>query len=265
MHSIIVESQLDAVLAATTSAAQSVSVRADAIPIRGLFPDTVFVRAVAFERTDAGAPPTRSPMEIQHQRIVLPADLSAAAPKRVATFIAGRHCAFHALGQLGVNPLSVERGKVGSPAWPNGIVGSIAHTDDMAIAAVARSSHYRALGVDCERIMTAETAANVREAVAAELLDPNPQIVWGDASDELLVTAVFSAKETLYKGLHPIAGVFFGFDDASVVRGHLAEGWLELRLNRDLPEGFASGSLFNVRIVRQGGALVTGLLLDTKP
>jgi enterobactin synthetase component D len=219
------------------------------------------VRAVTFQRTDESL--TDASREIRHERVELPEDLTSAAPRRVATFIAGRHCAIHAMTELGVTEGKVLRGKVGSPRWPRGVVGSIAHTDDLAIAAVASARDARSVGVDCERIMTTETADNVREAVAQELRHPGTEVNWRDATEEGAVTCVFSAKETLYKCLNPLTGIFFGFDDASVVRGDLAEGWLELRLNRSLSDAFRRGSIYTVRIVRHRGYFVSGMLLES--
>lgn len=261
-YSFIVESEPHTGSGSVTAGSPVVTVHATPIQIQGVFPDAVSVRAISFSRTDTSSGfDSHAVAAAQPERVALPGDLAAAAPRRVATFIAGRHCAIHAMGLLGVEAPSVIRGQIGAPKWPEGVVGSIAHTDDMAIAAVARSHAAQSLGVDCERIMTPETAGNVRGAVAAELVAGHDNVRWGGLSDEARVTCVFCAKETLYKCLNPRAGVFFGFDDASVVCGDIGEGVLKLRLNRTLAGDFTEGSTYAVRIVRHGGHFVAGMLL----
>lgn len=49
----------------------------------------------------------------------------------------------------------------------------------------------------------------------------------------------FSAKESLYKALHPLCGVSFFFQDAELVAA--ADGQLRLRLLRDLHDDWLHG------------------------
>src|ERR687896_741970 len=66
--------------------------------------------------------------------IDVPEALRAAVPKRQLHFRAGRFCAMEALRALA--PLQrldgVARGPAGAPEWPDGVTGSITHTDDFA-------------------------------------------------------------------------------------------------------------------------------------
>jgi enterobactin synthetase component D len=50
------------------------------------------------------------------------------------------------------------------------------------------------------------------------------------------VTLVFSAKESLYKCLQPLTGVFFDFADAAVVEADVGQRTLRLRLLRRLSD-----------------------------
>jgi 4'-phosphopantetheinyl transferase EntD len=73
-----------------------------------------------------------------------------AAPVRLATFRAGRGCARAALTDLGSTEFAIAVASSGAPIWPPGFAGSIAHTNEIAAAVVARSDAGAALGLDIE-------------------------------------------------------------------------------------------------------------------
>src|SRR5271168_670818 len=54
------------------------------------------------------------------------------------------------LQQLGVSPCSIPKDGKGAPVWPPGVVGSLAHADDIAVAAVALESNGLSIGIDIE-------------------------------------------------------------------------------------------------------------------
>src|ERR1044072_3033714 len=62
----------------------------------------------------------------------------------------GRDAARDALASLGAHPGDLAAGPHGA-IWPEGIVGSIAHTDGTAVAIAAHSYDRAALGIDIER------------------------------------------------------------------------------------------------------------------
>src|SRR5437667_3257012 len=72
--------------------------------------------------------------------VALPPTIEQAVPKRRLEFAAGRQCAHEALRVLapldGHSPIGIALDR--SPVWPPGFVGSIAHTQGFASAAVAR-------------------------------------------------------------------------------------------------------------------------------
>lgn len=195
--------------------------------------------------------------------IALPESLSRAVPKRKAEFLGGRYCARLALAQVaegrgGVSaPLPI--GPQRAPVWPDGYVGSITHTRGYVAAAAARAERVRSLGIDSERIMGAETADNVREmvAVAGEL-----EALDGAGLDALqLLTLVFSAKETLYKCLHPLVGRFFGFHEARLCSYDLSSGRYAIELTNGLTDEFGPGARFGGRFVTGDGLVHTGMEL----
>lgn len=158
--------------------------------------------------------------------------------RRAHQFLLGRFCARGALRELGqpcAGPLS--RASFGGVVWPLGVVGSISHSGGSAAAVVGLSSTYRSLGLDIEsmtrvrRVKIATRICTPRELSILPLPDdPNYQ--------KALIT-LFSTKESLFKLLNPITGVYFGFQDAEA--DVVQESSVTLRLTRDLSEDFQIG------------------------
>jgi 4'-phosphopantetheinyl transferase EntD len=135
------------------------------------------------------------------------ATLGPAAEQRAAEFVAGRHCARLALSQLGVEPTVILRGAKGAPSWPAGTVGSIAHGAGHAIAVVARSERYAALGFDIERRRGVTLDLHRLLFTAAE----HAQAIEPD-----LATVLFSAKESIYKAVFPRLCRWIDFTEVTV-------------------------------------------------
>jgi 4'-phosphopantetheinyl transferase EntD len=86
------------------------------------------------------------------------------------------------------------RGDDGRPLWDDEVVGSIAHTDDEAVAIVASSRTCVAVGVDLER------AAALPHTDARLVLDERECAALDDhAQPDWLATLVWSAKEAAFK------------------------------------------------------------------
>ena len=130
--------------------------------------------------------------------------------KRLADFRVGRYCARDVLSQLGEPGASVTIGDSREPVWPDGIVGSIAHTTGIAGAVGAYASEYRALGLDIEH---AQPLAAVSEHICTqrELVGPTSRVVGDD-----YLGAVFSAKEAVYKCIFPLVRRFVGFKEVEI-------------------------------------------------
>lgn len=166
----------------------------------------------------------------------LPAALREAVPRRRNEFLAGRYCAARALARAGcMDTAWPARCDDGLPAWPAGWLGSISHTTDGTLAAVARCTSCAALGVDIERILSAEQAEAVRSQVAM----PGELERLTGLTPVQALTLLFSAKEALYKALYPQVRRFADCSAACV------SGWqdhvLSLRLAQhwspDWPQG----------------------------
>ncbi len=63
--------------------------------------------------------------------------IASSAPLRQRTFSSGRRCARIALAEAGFPAMALPRAEDGSVCWPEGVVGSVSHTNDWAVAAVA--------------------------------------------------------------------------------------------------------------------------------
>lgn len=74
--------------------------------------------------------------------------------------------------------------------------------------------------------------------------------------DAFAATAVFSAKEAIYKALFPIVRSKFGFASAQLDRPLDASG-LRLRLLQDLAPGVRAGQVIPVSLTRQGSLILT--------
>ncbi|MCE7608941.1 4'-phosphopantetheinyl transferase superfamily protein, partial [Vibrio fluvialis] len=189
------------------------------------------LHARQFEVARYVAPPSAS-----HERmpygLTLPEDLQRAVAKRQAEFIAGRVAACDALQAVGVPPQMLVVGEHRAPRWPQGVVGSISHNENLALAVAQRvDSDVDALllvGVDVEsrideRSLPAiqSTIATAQEAAILERVSLNAA---------QCVTTLFSAKESLFKALYSRVGQYLDFHDSCLLTWDEANGRLTLQL-----------------------------------
>lgn len=175
--------------------------------IRDVLPDDVV--AVTFDELDlddAGALAALYPVEVDQ--------IGRAVESRRIEFAAARACAREAMGRLGVAPGPVPRGGRGMPVWPEGVVGTLTHTEGLRAAALAPAHRVRSLGLDVEP--HGPLGDGVLEAVALP-----EEIAWVRAArtemgsvhwDKLL----FTAKEATYKAWFPLTRRWLGFADARI-------------------------------------------------
>lgn len=135
-----------------------------------------------------------------------------AVPVRQAEFSTGRMLAARGCRQLGASAAPILRGEMNEPLWPGGVTGSITHTRDFCLVAVAPSKTLPRLGIDLE--------ASQRSVgkLARLILRPDEQQVaddlWSPPEDR--VRLVFAAKESLYKAVHARAGRFIDFQEVRI-------------------------------------------------
>jgi 4'-phosphopantetheinyl transferase EntD len=136
-----------------------------------------------------------------------------AVPKRVGEFTAGRLCARRALAELGVVDIPIRAAPDRQPIWPEGIVGSITHTEGLCAVVVAERKLLRGIGIDVEPAASVKSALWPRILVRAEL-------DWLDSLEgherAAAATLIFSAKEAAYKCQYPATGEHLSFCDLNV-------------------------------------------------
>ncbi|RWC42961.1 MAG: 4'-phosphopantetheinyl transferase superfamily protein [Mesorhizobium sp.] len=121
---------------------------------------------------------------------------------------AARWIAHGLLAELGVKDVAILRTPSGAPVWPDGIIGSLAHDDHMAMAAVAPVGHIASLGIDVE------PALPLPDEILALVATPADRT---DAADRHLAgRLLFAAKEAVYKAVYPLDREVLGYEDITV-------------------------------------------------
>lgn len=137
---------------------------------------------------------------------------------------AARHLARGLLAELGYPSGVIGRSRFGAPLWGDWVVGSLAHDDAFAAAAVAPADRLRSLGIDIE---PAEPLPDDVYSLVVGASD-----VAGNDDPHLTGRVIFSAKEAVYKAAHPLDGQILNYDDICVDlsarcawtrTGHMAE------------------------------------------
>lgn len=135
-----------------------------------------------------------------------------AVAKRVREFATGRKFAHILLANFVTEPqplLSDDR----RPLWPAGVIGSIAHSEKLAIVVGAPDDSLLGVGVDLERndrLRTTEQRLVLTEAEHDTLADHT------HTPPHLTGTHYFCAKEAVYKAINPHARVMVDFQEVEI-------------------------------------------------
>jgi len=180
--------------------------------------------------------------------------IEAAADKRRAEFVTGRGCARRALARLGVGPCAVPPGANRAPIWPAGIVGSISHTADLCVAAVALSSDVASIGIDIEGA----------EPLGADLLPvvcTPRELAWlatlSDDERGRWAKRLFGAKEAFFKCQFVRTQAMLDFQDVEI-DGSVTTNTLAARL---LPPALQGMDDMRGLWIEQGTHLLTAAWL----
>jgi 4'-phosphopantetheinyl transferase EntD len=180
--------------------------------------------------------------------------IASAVEKRRAEFGMARLCARRALAALGVGPCALVPHADRSPRWPDGVVGSISHTQGCCAVVVAKAADVAGVGLDVEQ------DEELRPELERMICTP-PERAWLDSQPSArrgqLGKLFFSAKEAFYKAQYPLTRAYLDFRDVD--------------LHLDLPGGtFAvarigrAGPLDErLRAVRGKFGAVPGLIVST--
>ncbi|HZA12105.1 4'-phosphopantetheinyl transferase [Mycobacterium sp.] len=171
--------------------------------LSGVLPEALDGLAAAELYSD---PPDLAPLPEEEPLI------ARSVAKRRNEFITVRYCARLALARLGWPPVPILKGEKGEPCWPDGVVGSLTHTEGYRGAAVGRHDHVRSVGIDAEPhdvLPDGVLNAISLPAERRELEAMPPGLHW----DRIL----FCAKEATYKAWFPVTRRWLGFQDAHIV------------------------------------------------
>lgn len=134
---------------------------------------------------------------------------------RQAEYSTGRMLAARALMEMSTPVSAILRGPMNEPIWPVGIVGSITHTNDICLVAVATTKHMVGVGIDIE--------ANRPEFdnLAHLILRPDERQATGIKflPKKDVVRLIFGAKEALYKAIYGRANRFVDFQEVRIEFG----------------------------------------------
>jgi 4'-phosphopantetheinyl transferase EntD len=143
--------------------------------------------------------------------------IAKSVASRRLQFETARALARRCMRALGLPPCAILRRPDRSPVWPAGTVGSLSHCRHLAVAALSGS--LKSIGVDVE------CTGRIESKLHALLFTEREQAV---AAGEPGATAIFGAKEALFKALHPLTGVRSEFREFEVALD-LAAGRFQAR------------------------------------
>lgn len=112
------------------------------------------------------------------------------------------------MGQLGYARCPLPKSETGAPIWPAGIVGSLAHDDRVAVAAVGMQRSAGGVGIDIE------PAVRLPPDMLELILTPQELSRIADAP--LGGRLHFAIKEAVYKAVYPLDRLFLEFSDIEV-------------------------------------------------
>lgn len=153
--------------------------------------------------------------------------LARAHPRRAASYLAGRHCARSALLQLTGRAEQLPADSGGRPRWPDSVVGSLTHTGTCAAAIVGRRSDFAALGLDIEGIFTCPANGRLENKLLSA--PEKSRLACARLPRDILLTLLFSAKESLYKALGPANGAVADFHAWEYLGHDARQLWFRLR------------------------------------
>lgn len=171
------------------------------LPLDRLFPAGVAVASSAIEHgTD----------ELFEEEAVA---VHKAIPRRQREFATGRVLARRLLAGLGYPPRPIAAGADRAPRWPDGVIGSISHTEGICVVAVARRDPLAGVGVDVELLRELGTRHRRMICTPAEC---ERLAALPEALRDAMTLVTFSAKEALYKCQYALSGQFLGFQDVEL-------------------------------------------------
>jgi len=151
-----------------------------------------------------------------HTRALHPEEsllVASAVAKRQHEFATGRLLARKLLASFGHPDVSILKEEDRIPIWPDGIVGSISHSEGLCGAVVADAKAYAGLGLDLEPDRAVDRDI---ERVVCRDLEHDWVRAAGEEEHGRRCRIVFSVKEAVYKAFYPRTRTFWSFQDVTV-------------------------------------------------
>jgi 4'-phosphopantetheinyl transferase EntD len=144
-------------------------------------------------------------LALLHEEVM---SLSFPAIQRRRASGAARRMARELMKSMGFVGLPILRSTFGAPIWPAGVVGSMAHDDQIAVATVGLRSDLDAVGIDIEP--AAPLQSDMLDLIAT------PSELHAIADNPLVAKILFVIKEAVYKATYPLDHEFLDFHDIEV-------------------------------------------------
>lgn len=199
------------------------------------------IHVVAYDRNDFTF------QKFAEHDIFAPAHIFSSVHKRQAEFFFGRWAARQALAPLGLAHFTVKTGAAREPVWPPGILGSITHNHRYAAAVALRHAEQAGIGIDLEEVVEAE----MQEILATTVVSA-PELAFLSAlavklDFNVLLTLIFSAKESFFKAAYNLVGSYFDFDAMTILRVDVELQMLWFRIEKDLCAALRTGDTCSAR------------------
>lgn len=198
-----------------------------------------------------------------HAGIDVPPAIRSSVAKRQAEYFHGRLATRLALEPFGLGLEQVGTGPSREPLWPEGHIGSISHTSNLAGAAVQSQDFAAGLGIDIENVIQPSYVDVLNDTVLSTQERHYLDTLTHACALRVLQTLVFSAKESFFKAAFASVRRYFDFDAVSVIRIDLPAAHLVLRVEEPLSAGLQPGRQLPVSFVRlHETCLLTACVLE---
>jgi 4'-phosphopantetheinyl transferase EntD len=121
---------------------------------------------------------------------------------------ASRHVARELMKSMGFVDFPILRSTFGDPIWPAGVVGSMAHNAQIAVAAIGLQRDLEAVGIDIENVVPLPT--DMLELICT------PREIHAISDYPLGTKLLFVIKEAVYKAAYPLDHKFLNFHEIQV-------------------------------------------------
>ena len=145
-----------------------------------------------------------------HSDAIIGSELEFLVKKRgqaAKAFVSGRRCVRVLQKQLNLSEFELPIGEFG-PIWPRDLVGSISHSRELAAATILRDAISVGIDIECQRRLKAHAVRRVATKEEYLRYSVVPHFDW---------TLLFSAKESVFKAISPLARRYIGFQEVELL------------------------------------------------